>query len=362
MSIRSALLALCLSLPAVPVIHAQSTAVELNDAGWKMVEGGDAERAARLFADALVLEPGNPVLLFGAGVAAHLTGRPKDAIANLRQALDGDPRLTQAALLLGEIAYSEGDVAMAIETLEKTLKYLPDDPDLTERLAAWRAEADVHRGFEERRYDRFRVMFQGYADRALAAQATEVLNKAFWRIGAKLGAYPSDAVVVMLYTDKQFRDITQAPEWAGGVYDGRIRVPAAGAAKAPQAFERVLIHELTHAIIAKATPRGVPTWLHEGLAQYFEGEDAQAAQRRLRAAGRHRLIPLASLEGSFTGLGAAEAQVAYDESLVAVDALMQRPAFNWARLLLALSQFDRPERAFDSLVLPYSDFEAQFGR
>ena len=40
---------------------------------------------------------------------------------HLQRALDANPRLTQAALLLGEIAYSEGDVAMAIATLEKTL-------------------------------------------------------------------------------------------------------------------------------------------------------------------------------------------------------------------------------------------------
>ena len=362
MSLRSALLALCLSLPAVSVIHAQSTAVELNDAGWKMIERGDATRAARLFADALELEPDDPVLRFGAGVAARLGGRPKDAVAHLRRALDANPRLTQAALLLGEIAYSEGDVDLAIATLEKALKYLPNDPDLTQRLTAWRVEADVHRDFEERRYDRFRVMFQGYSDAVLAAHATEVLDAAFWQIGRKLGAYPSDAVVVMLYTDKQFRDITQAPDWAGGVYDGRIRVPAAGAAKAPQAFERILVHELVHAIVAKAAPRGVPTWLHEGLAQYFEGEDVQAARRRLGAAGRNRLMPLASLERGFAELGSAQAQMAYDESLVAVDVIMQRPAFNWSSLFLALSQDDRPEQTLNSFALSYPELEAHFSR
>src|SRR6185436_13331195 len=109
------------------------------------------------------------------------------------------------------------------------------------------------------------------------------------------------------------------PTWAGGIYDGRIRVPAAGAVQSPQLFQRVLVHELAHAMIAKAAPRGVPTWLHEGLAQYFEGEDPQAARRRLRAVGRDRLLPLANLESGFSGLGAAQAQIAYDESLVAVD-------------------------------------------
>ena len=53
-------------------------------------------------------------------------------------------------------------------------------------------------------------------------------------------------------------------------------IPAAGAAQSPQLFERVLVHELTHAMIASLAPRGIPAWLHEGLAQYFEGDDPAA--------------------------------------------------------------------------------------
>ena len=362
MPIRSALVTICLSLLAFSGVQAQSTSAELNAAGWKLLERGESARAAKVFAEALGLEPDNPVLLFGAGAAAHVGGRPKDAMVHLRRALEHSPTFTEASQLFGEIAYAEGDVALAIATYEKALKHAPADPHLTKRLAAWRADADVHRNFEERRFDRFRVMFQGQADASLAAHATDTLNNAFWQIGGKLGVHPSDTVVVMLYTERQFRDITQAPEWAGGVYDGRIRVPAAGAARSLQSFERVLVHELVHAMIATAAPRGVPAWLHEGLAQYFEGDDPQDARARLRAAGRARIIPLASLEDSFSRLNAAQAQVAYDESLVAVDVIMQRPAFNWSSLFRALAEHDRTEQTFDSFALSYSDLEAQFGR
>jgi tetratricopeptide (TPR) repeat protein len=361
MFIRSALLTVCLALMGASLAHAQ-TAGELNAAGWKLLQGGDGARAARVFAEALGLEPDQPVLLFGAGAAAHLNGKTKDAITNLQRALGVNPALTPASVLLGEIAYAEGDVALAIATYEKALKYAPAESHLTTRLAAWRADADVHRDFEERRFDRFRVMFQGRADEALAAQTTEMLNTAFWRIGGKLGAYPSESVVVMLYTEKQFRDITQAPDWAGGVYDGRIRVPAAGAAASLPSFERVLTHELVHAMVANAAPRGVPAWLHEGLAQYFEGEDPKAARDRLKAAGPDDIIPLKRLEGGFSRLGAAQALVAYDEALVAVDTIMERTAFNWPSLFRALAEHDRTEQTFDSFALPYADLEARFRR
>ena len=33
---------------------------------------------------------------------------------------------------------------------------------------------------------------------------------------------------MVLYSKEQFRDVTQSPSWAGGLYDGRIRLPVAG--------------------------------------------------------------------------------------------------------------------------------------
>lgn len=332
------------------------TARELNDSAWKVLQSGDAARASKLFAEALTKEPNQPVLLLGAGVAAHMQGRSKEATVPLRRALDLDPRLTPASILLGQIAYSDGDLANAITIYEKALTHAPNDPHLTAKLKAWRADADASTGFTERRFDRFRVMFQGHADKVLAARATGILEAAFWRIGKALGSYPSEPVVVMLYTEQQFRDVTQAPTWAGGIYDGRIRVPAAGAVQSPQLFERVLVHELTHAMIATIAPRGVPTWLHEGLAQHFEGDDAAAARRRVRKIG---VIPLRYLEGGFSRLTAPQAALAYDESLVVVDNLFRRPGMDWSALFRALSESDRTEYTFDSFGLRYSSLEAE---
>jgi hypothetical protein len=349
-----ATLAICVLLFAPAHSGAQS-ARELNDTGWKLLQSGDAARASKLFTDALAKEPDQPALLLGAGVAAHLLGRSKEATVPLRRALDLDPRLTPASILLGQIAYSDGNVAEAITIYERALTHAPQDPHLTTKVKAWRADADASTGFTERRFDRFRVQFQGHDDSVLAARAIEILESAFWRIGNALGAYPAEPVVVMLYTEQQFRDVTQAPAWAGGIYDGRIRVPAAGAIQSPQLFERVLVHELAHAMVATITPRGVPTWLHEGLAQYFEGDDAVAARRRVARVG---VIPLRYLDGSFERLTAAQASIAYDESLVVVAELFRRPDMDWSGLFRALSESDRIEYTFDSFGLRYSALEA----
>ena len=341
-------------------VRAQSDVAELNEAAWRLIQSGDGPRAAKLFAEALDARPNDPVLLFGAGVAAHLQGKAKDATTNLRRALEIAPDLTPAAIVLGQIEYSNGDINQAISTYEKALKHAPRNPHLMSRLESWRADAEANRGFVERRVDRFRVLFQGHVDKPLAARATDLLEAAFWRIGKALRAYPSEPIVVMLYTEKQFRDITQAPEWSGGLYDGRIRIPAAGAAQSPQLFERVLVHELTHAMIAGLAPRGVPVWLHEGLAQYFEGDDTTSALRRLKAIGQ--VVPLRYLEASFNRLTAAQALVAYDESLVIVDAILQRPGLDWNELFRALADSPRTEYTLDNFGLRYTELEEEFAR
>jgi tetratricopeptide (TPR) repeat protein len=361
MRIRGFGFLVCCAILHFTPLHAQSSVPALNDAGWKMIQQGEPARAASLFSQALVLRPDDPVLLFGAGVAAHLEGRSSDAQVRLRRVLELNPRFTPASLLLGEILYREGDVNRAITMYETALTFAPMDRDLTARLGEWRREADVHSTFSERQQGRFSVIFEGRTDAALAAHATRSLDTAFVRIAKQLGVSPSAPIVVILYTDKQFRDITRAPAWSTGLYDGRqIRIPVAGASRTPALFDVVLTHELAHAMVASIAAKGVPTWLHEGLAQYFSGGDPQAARRRLALRGA--FIPLEDLEESFTGFGGADAVTAYDESLVAVHALAQRANLNWGQLLYALGESDTPSDALRRFGISYPDLDSAFTR
>ena len=338
--------------------HAQSVA-DLNETGWKLLDQGDADRAAKVFADALARRPDEPVLLLGAGISAQQRGESAKARTQLERALQVNPRFTAASVVLGEILYQQGDLDRAIATYEAAAKYSPRDPELKAQLAVWRAEADVHSTFVERRQDRFRVLFEGRTDASLGALATDVLTNNFWRIGEELGSFPSDPVRVILYSDKQFRDITRAPAWSGGLYDGQIRVPVAGASQSPQLFEHVLSHELTHAMVTSIAPRGVPVWLHEGLAQHFDGTSIAAARKRLRL--QRRRIPLEQLEGSFDNLTATDAVIAYDESLLAVSAIPERRRdMTWTQLLYGFANGGNPRQALGSFGIDYADLEASF--
>jgi len=80
----------------------------------------------------------------------------------------------------------------------------------------------------------------------------------------------------------------------------------------------------------------------------------------MRALGRS--IPLKNLKGGFGRLSAAEAQVAYDESLLAVSVIAERPAFGWTRLLHQLADGQSFDDVIGSYGFSYADLEAAFVR
>lgn len=302
------------------------------EAGFAALQEGDGAKAASIFRDALTTRPGDPVLLLGAGAAAHLEGREQDAIRFLKQSVQVEPRQLQAAVLLGEIAYHEGDLDLAIKTYETALKHAPSNMAVRERLQSLKNEGSLEDGRTAFKDDRFSILFDGPVQERLAARASQVLGAAFWRIGKTLGAYPSAPINVILYSRKQFRDVTGAPEWAGGGFDGQIRLPVAGASQNLADFDRVLTHELTHAILKSLAPRNLPAWLNEGLALQFDGTNTALDQRRLTAA--RLFVPLRALQESFSRLTAAQAAVAYAESGFAARVLIERAGPGGIGLLL----------------------------
>lgn len=326
---------------------------------WEALKRGDAVRAAAIFREALDRSPRNAVLHFGAGYAAHVLGRQDAALSSLRKAVDIDPDLVPALFLLAQVAYGAGDVDLAIRSLEKGLKLRPD-AEGARQLEAWRAESRLHRGFAERPSNHFNIQFEGSFDKAISDRVAAVLESAYWRVGQAFNTYPGEALTVLLYTNQQFRDVTRAPEWSLGRYDGRIRLAVAGALRTPQTLDRVLVHELVHAVIAHAAPRGVPAWVHEGLASYFESTDHAWASHTLRRA--RILIPLEDLDNGFGGLDAATASVAYAESLVAAQLLVERLGPNLGIFVQMLGTGHTVDQALSTLNVRPEEFRAVWKR
>ena len=293
----------------------------LERGAWTALQSGQAHAAAEAFREALAADPKNARLHLGAGMAASLERRDADARAEFERALDLDPKLTDARLLLGQIEYRMGDVQLAIRTYEIVVLERPSDNDAQATLDRWRREVELHDRMQQKIGSHFTVSFEGPSEAELAAEALDDLDRAYWRIGQLLGTYPTDPIPVVLYTTEQFRDITRSPAWAAGAYDGTIRVPMRGALDKRQELDRVLSHEFTHALIKTLAARGVPTWLNEGLATALETGDLSWAETRMQhVSGK---VPLRALQNGFSRFTGDQAQVAYAASALAARRLLE---------------------------------------
>ena len=290
--------------------------------GWAALERGDASKAAAIFRDALDRSPDHPILLYGSAHASLALGRTDAAISSLKRAIQREPKFLHALVLLAQVAYNSADLDLAVKSLEKAVALAPRDRSLADQLARWRKESSLHSSFSSSATVRFNVLFEGAAQKAIGDRITRVLESAYWSIGKQIDIYPSVALDVILYSNKQFQDITRAPAWAGGGYDGRIRLPIGGALKSPQTLDRVVIHEYVHSVVRTAGGDHVPAWINEGLASHLEPGDKAWVARALKASPER--IPLEDLVEGFGGFDGDTATLAYAQSQVAAQLLVER--------------------------------------
>lgn len=327
--------------------------------GWQAIRGGRHQEAVDAFARAIAVEPRDPSLHLGAGLAAYLLGRHAAAQQSLERTLDLAPGYTTASLLLGEILTRAGDVDGALRIYEAAQRYAPRDTALGVRLETLRRDAAAHSGFYASPGTHFTVLFEGPGDDELARRAVDLLEASYWRITTALSTFPERVVTVILYTREQFADITRSPDWAAAAYDGRIRVPVRGVGTDVRELDRILAHELTHALVQSIAPRGVPTWLHEGLAVMFEPGGSEWADAQLSHSPTR--LSLDRLANPFSDLNGTDARMAYAQSAAAARALLDEGG---AAAVVAMLQDIAGGASFRSalerrLLLPYESFLAR---
>ena len=348
----------CLALCTAAAFAQNDPRVALHArAGWDALAANKPREAAESFRQALAGDPKNPLLHLGAGAAAYVERRDVDARAALEQALKLNPGLTRARELLGLVLYRTGDLFGAVRVYELIDPDAPQNEPAMTRLERWRRELDLHNRMNSVAGSGFTVLFEGAADAQLAERAVASLDRAAQRIGQALFTYPLQPISVVLYTGEQFRDITRAPDWAAGAYDGIIRVPMRGALENERELDRVLAHEFTHALVYSLAPRGVPAWLNEGLAAALERDDASESETAPRELP---VVPLAALQTSFGRFTGDQATLAYATSANATRRLLaESGGVAVANLLRDLGEGVDFDTAFSHRIQrPFSTFQS----
>jgi len=166
-----------------------------------------------------------------------------------------------------------------------------------------------------------------------ARQLLAVLDEEFARVSQELGCSPDERVIAIAQSREAYRQTTNAAEWSGGQFDGKIRVPVSQGRMDPN-MRRILAHEITHACLAQLGQW--PAWLQEGVAQKLSGETVPASVSAaiLEQARAGKLPKLQNLGQNWSRMDAAHAQIAYAVSLKAVEIFSEQYAALGLRNLL----------------------------
>lgn len=251
----------------------------------------------------------------------------------LRSALATTGERGEIHRLLAEIAAQQGNFPQAFDEIEKALRLAPQDKEtlaLKEKLTKeWQIEEKMNKNFG----GNFTVTFEGGGDE-LGNTALATLEVAYVDIGSRFQLWPRQKTEVILYGNRDFKSLTNAPDWSGGLYDGKIRIPVGGLTGVNENLRRILYHEYAHVLIRALARNHVPLWLNEGLAQWAAGESTTHLEQRL-ALGE-KLLPFARFEKSFAGLSTTEVSLAYAQSLSLTDFLIER--FGEAQIIEVLNR------------------------
>lgn len=275
-----------------------------NAEGIAALEAGKLARATELFERCRAERPDEPVYAFNLG---------------------------ETLARLAAERYAAGEQAEAVELLTRAAALVPGRVDLAARLERWRTLLESDAELWQYESDHFELAFDAERSDLLhgAQDVLDVLELAYHELSLQFALDPIAAgrprVRVVVTEREEFGRATGLGEWAGGAYDGVVRVPLADLSAERSRLQRVLRHELAHVFVHvfvhEAGGKSVPGWLNEGLCQWLEGErDEVLRQARELLAGR---VPFAldELRGGLTRIEPERVAEAYALAVVFVDGI-----------------------------------------
>jgi tetratricopeptide (TPR) repeat protein len=310
------LVALLCATAGPPPPAGAATYSELVKSGFELLQRQGYEEAADTFAAALELEPESEPVRKGLARAwaeigkAHVrAGRLRKAREAFEKSVAANPAGGEHHLLLAQVLYRLGELRDARAETDRALEVSPGDPlarelsgdlynregrlglaaaeweaaakaggphALAEKLARVRRDMAAEEGMERQTSRYFTIQYDRDVPSALVEGFFKLLDEVFNTLHDRLGEYPREEIPVILYSQVTYRDVTRAPDWSGGLFDGRvIRVPVGGLRSVEEAagLLNILAHEMTHAFLYRMAPEGLPLWFNEGLATASQGWD-----------------------------------------------------------------------------------------
>ncbi|MBH0198575.1 MAG: hypothetical protein HP497_04030 [Nitrospira sp.] len=345
-------------------------AVLWNNLGLQQEQLHGTQASVKAFKKAAALDDSNPVILMN---LVHAYWEQRDPALNqslLEKLIRLAPEEPFPHLAMADILHEQGQSAEAAQHLAHAADRVRKDPALQSYLASITEKLHRMESVESRMATRnsthFTVKFDGAEDHGTWTTVLEILEEAYREIGQKFGHFPSKPIVVVLHTKESFQGASGSPAWADGLYDptlGRIQVPTQGATTDTKWLTNVLRHEYVHALLHNylgSSTGALPTWLNEGLAMQWAGDDWPELDQIMR--GDITVIPLNYLEGPWGTLPSDAATLAYLEATSATRYLIERWGMTQVNELLKAfkARASVPTAIQHKLFVSYEQFHQQW--
>jgi tetratricopeptide (TPR) repeat protein len=328
-------------------------------------EHGNVAKAREYFESALRFQPDNSTILTYYAALLVRTGSSAQALPYAQHAAKLAPDSPDAFTMLGYAQFTSDHTKDAVASWKRSLELRPD-AKVEQLLAKAQREQTVESDFASGESTHFVLHYEGHqTSESFRGQIIAALESDYDDLVRDLGSPPRDNILVTLYTEQEFFDVTQAPSWSGAINDGKLRIPIRGLDSLTPKLAHVLKHELAHSFITQLSAGRCPPWLHEGIAQLLEPKSLGGSGHQISLLYKsHQNIPLNALEGSILNFSPAQVNIVYAESLAAVSYINDAYGLSdIQRILERLSQGSSTEAALRTTIhSDYGQFETDLTR
>jgi len=327
--------------------------------GQRQMRDNKYEDAAASFDHARELFPDLPRYYVMRGIALYFSKYPDAAQNELERArgIGGDS--PDILFYLAKIQYDGGNLAAAVELLEKAVVLKPDFSSAKEMAEKIKRELSVEKNMDRDYSSRFVISYDAELKSHLASDILSALEDAYSNVGRDLSTFPTGRITVILYTKKDYKSVTAGPDWSGGLYDGKIRLPIGGAQELTDQLKAVLFHEYTHVVVQEITHGNCPTWLNEGLAE-LEGRkiSPRPAIKPGKDAKSGSFIPFSKMEAGFNSLSSHDAALSYQQSYSLVNFMVS--SYGWPKVTEILLNLGKGMNSATAVKKAMADFGLDF--
>ena len=196
--------------------------------GHQLLKQKHYEQADDNFVKALELYPEEAGYALLRGICNYNLKKYDAARYELERAKGIKQDSAEVLYFLGLVQFETDHRQQALELWEQALKLSPGRKEIVELLAKSRKENNVESRMDRGHSSRFDLTYDPGVDTGFALAILDVLESAANTVGAELGLFPEARVPVGIYKRADYKTVTDSPDWSGGFYDGKIRLPFGG--------------------------------------------------------------------------------------------------------------------------------------